>query len=254
MPSDLSKLVELGNQVARKRHPDYPLGIWFDNVRVHTIRCALTAENLQLPAQLEHIRQPLVRMLWIHDLPEVVTSLDVGFDTSAVVKEDQPDTAARIEETEKQAAKRILNTDDYALFEQFEQGRLVFEGKTNDPDPSVHPAGYGARIIDIGDAEMCFYHFLTAWLIHDTFDGRLPSDRPYRFTMNRYSTFLANCRKLSAVIPPELLSIYEGLLLKQIRYIVTRWSLVEQNKPKLVPHIAKMQVTHLRSLLSEKAQ
>ena len=251
VPDDLRELVEQGAQVARKMHPDYPRGIWFDNVRVHAIRCALTAEHLKLPANREPIRSPLVRTLWLHDLPEVVTSLGIGYDTSAVIKEDRPDIAAKISSDEDTAAKKIFSASDYELFSQFEAANSFLEGKLDRPNPSIPAPAYGARIIDIGDAEMCFYHFLTAWLIHESFDGRLPTERPYRFTMKRYSTYLTNTDNLAPVLPPELLRVYNDLLLGQIRYITNRWALVERHKPSLMPEIAMEHVAHLRSLLPQ---
>jgi hypothetical protein len=249
IPPDLRKLVEKGSQIERKRHPDYPIGIWFDNVRVHTIRCALSAQNLALPSSLEPVKSPMVRTLWIHDLPEVVSSLDIGYDTSAVVKEDEPAVAAKISENENAIAKKILKDSDYELFKQFELANTFLDGKAS--QPAAQPAAYGARIIDIGDAEMCFYHFLTAWLIHDSFDGRMPTERPYRFTMNRYSTYLANCERLANVLPKGLQSLYLDQLLGQITYISDRWALVEKQRPGLMPEIAKEHVAHLRRLLQD---
>ena len=254
VPSDLQDLVNQGAKVARKMHPDYPRGIWFDNVRVHTIRCALTAEHVRLPKQLERLRTPLVRTLWLHDLPEVVCSTEDGFDTSAVIKEDQPDTAAKIELDEYTAAKQIFSPADYELFDQFERGKTILDGKVDSPDPRIQPEAYGAKIIDIGDAEMCFYHYLTAWLIHDDYDGRMPTERPYKFTMNRYGTYLANVEKLAHVLPQGLLPTYRNLLLGQADYLVRRWELVASQKPELMPEYGKELKSHLQTFIAHSVR
>lgn len=60
-------------------------------------------------------------MLWIHDLPEVITCQDVGHDVTMVEKFLNPDLARQIAKGEDDAAKELFGENDYLLYEDFER-------------------------------------------------------------------------------------------------------------------------------------
>jgi hypothetical protein len=248
IPPDLRDLVAKAKLIERKKHPDYPSGIWWDNVQVHTIRSALTAEYLKLPRQFESSRPDLVRTLWIHDLPEVLSSMPNGYDTSAVVKEDDPKLARIIEADEEAVAKKIFSDTDLRLFQSFEQARHTLEGDTQ-PSKSTNPISYLARLIDAGEGELCFYFYLTQWLASPSFDGRMPTERPYLFTANRYEKFSLNVSKLHGHVDDELVDTCLHLIKRQVLYILTVWKTVESQNPKHYPSYAKVQTERMSKLL-----
>ncbi|MDQ3239339.1 MAG: hypothetical protein M3P33_02335, partial [bacterium] len=225
-PIDLKDKVELGSQIYRQRHPDYPEGIFFDTVKAHILRIVQVAELLELPAKLESQRNDLVRMLYVHDLAEIQLSLKVGHDTSIVLKEDHRSLGEKIDLDEDRVAKQILNKSDYLLYYNFERAKDFFDGKLS-PFENENLISFIAKVIDIRDGEVGFYFYLTEWLKSSDFDGRLPTDRPYLFTMNRYEKYIKKLSEMSQIIDKEIVGVCLYLIHEQISLILGFWELVK---------------------------
>ncbi len=243
-PIDLKDKVELGSQIYRQRHPDYPEGIFFDTVKAHILRIVQVAELLELPAKLESQRNDLVRMLYVHDLAEIQLSLKVGHDTSIVLKEDHRSLGEKIDLDEDRVAKQILNKSDYLLYYNFERAKDFFDGKLS-PFENENLISFIAKVIDIRDGEVGFYFYLTEWLKSSDFDGRLPTDRPYLFTMNRYEKYIKKLSEMSQIIDKEIVGVCLYLIHEQISLILGFWELVKVEFPERIPEIAKKQIVNL---------
>jgi len=93
--------------------------IFDDPVSEHTRRAVWTVDAIGLPSQIDD--EKVKRMLWVHDLPEIVAQEETGNDVTSIDKQNNPALAAQIEDDEDRIASEILSKHDYELYSDFEQ-------------------------------------------------------------------------------------------------------------------------------------
>lgn len=172
VPPDLAEYIALGANVARYRfsegHYNY---IFQDSVDEHTKRMVLYAENLPIP---NHDKADLVRMLWIHDIPEILDSQEAQSDMTSTDKLRYPELAFAGLQREQAIVDRIFSPYDRALYEAFEPAKdMLFTGKID--FEATTPVGLLARILDnFIDGINSFHGFMTDYLTGDFYDSSRP--------------------------------------------------------------------------------
>lgn len=103
-PAELVDLIEKTKDVERYKDPRYPKGMISDNLYDHLTRLILSADHLELD---ESVKSAVVRIIWIHDLPETILN-----DQPAVLKEDM---LVQVQD-EPAVAKEILSPEDFRKY------------------------------------------------------------------------------------------------------------------------------------------
>jgi hypothetical protein len=182
-PPDLARLFQRAEGVPRYRHPDYPANFSSDTTAAHTERLIKMALPLGLPAA---VKDELVRMLWVHDLPEVITQ-----DVTSIEKEADTTLASRIALHEARAAERLLAPTDRRLLHRFNlaDGILKAKAKAKEGDLAIAgPVALIAKIVDIADNNVGFHYFLTRWIMSPAYDAKLlPPEAALTYTFRQYA-------------------------------------------------------------------
>lgn len=136
-----------------------------------------TVDALDLPDDVDP--DVIKRMLWIHDLPEILAQEDVGQDVTSIDKQNSPKLAAQIEEREDRIAREVLSDSDYLAYQDFEQASKYIKSPKLSLDHTPSTEAMIAKIIDgfiegIGG----FNFFVTQWIRSDRFDASF--DLPHR--------------------------------------------------------------------------
>jgi hypothetical protein len=180
-PSDLARLFQQAESVPRYRHPDYPANFSSDTTAAHTERLIKMALPLDLPTA---IKDELIRMLWVHDLPEVITR-----DVTSVEKEADITLASRVALHEARAAERLLVPTDRRLLERFNLADSILRAKAREGNLALAgPIALIAKIVDIADNNVGFHYFLTRWIMSPAYDSKsLPPEAALTYTFRQYA-------------------------------------------------------------------
>ncbi len=162
VPEDLEDLVKQTASIVRGKSNRYPPDLITDNDLAHLHRLVRWAESLYIE---EDDKEMLVRMLWLHDLPEIET-----LDIPAVDKGIDHNADLEIEVNENMVAQRMFDAEDYVLYSQFNKAKAVLENKDGDPECVILPIAYIARVLDIVDGNLGTYHFLSKWSVSPAYD------------------------------------------------------------------------------------
>jgi len=207
VPQDISGLVLKSFDVPRFTRI-YHEGIFIDNTGDHTVRCVEIAEQLTLPAD---DLSKLIRMLWVHDLPEIITS-----DYSIIQKNSDPNLDQNIKRRETLAARKILNPNDQLLFEEFNKG--------------LTPVAMVAKTIDRTEGNMFFHRSLTRWIMSGEYNPLyVPKDEALRYSYQYYKKTLQSLPAFQYLNPTYLKTI-QGLLNTQIESIKGYWKAVTEER------------------------
>ena len=207
VPKDIESLVSQTFFIPRFTRI-YHEGIFDDNTGAHTVRCVRIAINLELP---ENERSKLVRMLWIHDLSEIVTS-----DYSIIQKNSSSALADDLKTKEELAAKMLLNLDDQLLFKEFNNG--------------LTPIAMVAKTIDRIEGNIFFHKELARWVQSDEYSPlHMPSDDSLRYS---YEYYQKSVRALSLITNSDFSyrEIIRALLDFQLESIRNVWDAVPNER------------------------
>ncbi len=115
VPQDLAELLEVGKRVQRFNYGNELNIMFHDTTECHTRRIALHVANLPSVPFLDH--EKMIRMAWIHDLPESVAQAEEGSDVLSFLSNTSQDTK------ELEVAKEILSPADLHLYELMEYNK-----------------------------------------------------------------------------------------------------------------------------------
>jgi HD domain len=176
VPLDLQSLLARAEQVRRYQHPDYPAGFSDDTTAAHTLRVVDRAARLKLD---QAAQRQLERMLWIHDLPEVLT-----LDTTSVEKESSRELDEAIRQQEQRVAERLLSPADQGLLAQFNMAGELLKGRGGaEATSGLGLVPLAAKIVDITDNNVRFHLFLTRWVGASNLQAhQLPPDLALTYT------------------------------------------------------------------------
>jgi 5'-deoxynucleotidase YfbR-like HD superfamily hydrolase len=229
VPEDLTELALAAERVSRYLGKGYPEGVFYDHTLAHTERCVVKGMLLPLSSL---IKNPLIRTLWIHDLPEVFTS-----DFTSVDKARDAVLDLELTQAEDQVAQKILKHADFKLYQAFKQASRFLKGE----EEAVTPAALIAKIIDAVDGNMFFHYSLALWVDSSDFEeAKLPPESALTFTFDQEKSYRPRIK--SAPVEQEIKDICLMLLDEQIEYIQQVWRNVDPRKiPKEIrKHLIKI--------------
>lgn len=222
MPSDLLPLILTSQNTLRFADGTYYEGIFFDNVKAHLFRCVIRAQNLILSQILD--RNMLVRILWLHDLPETVSSADV----TSIAKAADSRLEALLDEEELLFVTRNFTPEDQRLFLHFVVASEFLSVKSSGLK-DIFPEALIARVIDIIDNNITFHFLLSRWLQSPRFDlTKIPPLKALEFTFLQYSTMKERILSLDEDNPAKRVCL--DLIDKQISSIRSLWLSVNPSR------------------------
>ncbi len=120
IPPDLSELVNSLTAVKRFQFKEYPPNVFIDNTYTHTLRCVGLARSSTLP-----LNQALLeRILWVHDIPEIL----IG-DVTVIEKYRDKKIDQKVEKSEEEASRQLLSINDQELLKRFNAASDFLKGK-----------------------------------------------------------------------------------------------------------------------------
>lgn len=164
VPLDIAEKINSLENVARFQFKEYPKDVIIDNTRNHTLRCINLANTVDFGIS----KDTILRTLWIHDIPELITN-----DITVVEKYRKENAEKKFEIDELKAAKELLSKDDQLLLEKFNHANNFLKGNTVvDADTSFIDFII-AKIIDNSEGNLTFHYYISKWVASDTYDEKL---------------------------------------------------------------------------------
>ncbi len=167
VPQDLVTLLEIGKRVQRFNYGG-DLNIMFnDTTECHTRRIALHVANLPSASFLN--RDKMMRMAWIHDLPESVAQAEEGSDVLSFLSNISQDTK------ELEVAKDILSPDDLHLYELMEYNKHHLKSSSGSPW-EIDKEAVVFKVIDwVPEGLVSLVWYITRWLKSDDYSASISS-------------------------------------------------------------------------------
>lgn len=167
IPKDLEDHIEKLSTVARFASKGYPKHVFKGlNTRVHTLKCTYLAGILDIPNKID--RHKLSRILWIHDIPEIITE-----DITVIDKQNDKNAENEFYYRELIAGRRLLNDSDLLMLVNFNIANYFLSGKIDFAPEDVFIL---AKIIDAGEGNMTYHYTLTNWIKSDSYNkDQLPN-------------------------------------------------------------------------------
>ena len=202
----------------------YREGIFRDSTGAHTIRCVEAAKKLLLPGEL---KDKIIRILWIHDLPEIITT-----DFSVIQKESNPEISEKLEKKEIEAATLLLSKSDQILLDDFNNADSYLKGIRTNKIPGLE--SMFAKVIDTIDGNTFFHRELSLWVVSDEFESSgIPNNASLIYSFKVYRIYTQNLN-----IHPSLDDYQKTakiLLRNQLSQITHYWeSIPESRKPDVL--------------------
>ena len=176
--------------IKRFNGDDLPQNVVLDEVYSHTLRTAEIARVQDLGTEVEFT-------LLIHDLPEVANALKKGqqCDVTSVDKEKDPTLEITIADEEYEAAKSLLNIDELALYEAFEEAGRYLKGEAADKRV-LTGAAVLAQVVDKIDANLTLHTHLSNWAFSQDYNPNLIlPNRSLTYAFRQYVQFSSILRR-----------------------------------------------------------
>jgi hypothetical protein len=200
MPEDLLKYQDRLKQVYRFLHPEYPAEAFHDSVYDHVERAVCFANQL-LPSS--DITSTLVRLLWLHDIPEIFTK-----DFTIVEKNDNPLLAQQIAAHEELIIQSHFTQKDQELFNDFHGAAQYLKGKSG--NTNLTQASILAKVIDVTDGDITFQYQILNWMGSPNYsEDRLPPERALRHGFQNRRVYREQLKQLDPELSKQGLSILE---------------------------------------------
>jgi hypothetical protein len=223
-PEDLRNQVKWAEKVKRFQMRGYVSGVINNTVADHLYRVAYFGRQ---------INEALERMLWGHDLPEVVMALlaNNNRDVTVVMKQRHPELKQMVTNQENHIAEWLFDPKDQELFRRFERGKEIVEFGGGGED-----LGVVAAILDGTEGNMCFHYFVSRWCSKQIDSDKVNSwpEDALAYTIQYYD------KKKLAV---ERASFYQGAyqllaidwLNKHLEFVQRCWRKVPENRrPRVI--------------------
>jgi len=164
IPNDLCELVNSLTTVKRFQFKEYPPNVIIDDTHTHTLRCVELARVSKLALN----QSLLERILWIHDIPEIL----IG-DTTVIEKYRDKKTDQKIEKNELEASRLLLSSNDQELLKRFNAASDFLKGRMRWDESTIGFEAITAKLIDNSEGNMTFHHFIANWVRSDRFEKNL---------------------------------------------------------------------------------
>jgi 5'-deoxynucleotidase YfbR-like HD superfamily hydrolase len=164
IPPDLCDLVNNLTAVKRFQFKEYPPNVIIDDTYTHTLKCIGLARTSKLA-----LNQALLeRILWVHDIPEIL----IG-DVTVTEKYRDTKIDREVEKSEEGAARQLLSTSDQELLKKFNAASDFLKGKAVWDENTIGFEAVFAKLIDNSEGNMTFHYFITNWVRSDEFEESL---------------------------------------------------------------------------------
>lgn len=222
IPNDIAEVICKSESIKRLGHPDYPKNVFADNVKAHIFRLVQKALVLKLD---QDAKINLIRMLWIHDIPEIYIESDR--DITSVEKESNPELAKNISDNEDEIAHKVLSLKDQELYKEFEMSKDALKTGIINKDTTF--IGLIAKILDTTDGNMSFHYYISDWVQSNSYDsGKLPPENALTYNFRFTDTARNNISKLNLnKLEVEFLL---NLIQEHVNYIRYVWHQVGSEK------------------------
>lgn len=192
IPQEFLDLLEISKKVRRYDFSDPEINIIFnDHTECHTRRIALHAKNIPPTDFLDHDK--IVRMAWIHDLPEGVAQADDGKDVLAHLSNPLQDAK------ELATAIEILNTHDLDLYNTITYNKHKLN-EDSDEDWDIDYEAVTFKVLDwVIEGIVSHEWFLTQYMRSIDFspNHRISPQSSLDYTENRPSQIYTRISRLS---------------------------------------------------------
>lgn len=205
IPSDLCELVNSLVAVKRFQFKEYPPNVIIDNTYTHTLKCI----GLARASKISLNQVLLERMLWVHDIPEILIR-----DVTVTEKYRDKKIDQKVEKSEEEASRHLLSIYDRGLLKRFNAASDFLKGKMRWDENTIGFEAVSAKLIDNSEGNMTFHFFITNWIRSDKFEECLmpPLD-------SIIHTFVTN-QKFKEAIEKNLSSQYSEVLLPFIECVL----------------------------------
>ena len=208
IPADLEKYATKMALVKRYDDPEYvPVGCIDDNVLLHTKRCVLRLQSLNL-----RDIEGAYRMLWIHDFDELHLKKDVN-------------TVRKVDEGINEVFRMldIISEADNKLLQDFTKATGLKKGL-----PCQDALACLGKTIDFVDGPLTFFYWYTKWINAGNFWNKIvPPASVFTYTLPQNRAFLAGVSASNIDSAVKIACI--DILKKQLQVIVDLWGNVSKN-------------------------
>ncbi len=188
IPKDIRYLINRLEVVKRFDNPSYPPNVFKDNTKRHTLRLVESANVLDI-SKID--KRKLIRMLYIHDLPEIRYG-----DVTVIDKFSSQNTLRSVLDGEERVAKQILSENDFKLFQDFQTAYKFLSSVINSSN-NLNCVAILANILDRKDGNVFYHKNLTKWIKSVYFNkDQIP---PVKSITNSYINDRLYLRKLKKI-------------------------------------------------------
>ena len=185
IPDDIKNHINALKKVKRFQFKEYPKNILIDDTKKNTLKCVNIAKTLALDTNYPS----LIRTLWIHDIPELITK-----DLTVIEKYRNKNAASEFDVKEMIAAEQLLNKDDQELLKAFNAANNFLKGNTPWNEKTVSLEAVFAKLIDNSEGNMTFHYFISRWAASERYDKTLLPPRD-----SLLHSFITNQKFLSRI-------------------------------------------------------
>lgn len=164
IPPDLCDLVNNLTAVKRFQFKEYPPNVIIDDTYTHTLKCVALARASKIALD----QALLERILWVHDIPELL----IG-DVTVTEKYRDKKIDKEVEKSEKTASRKLLSASDQELLKVFNTASDFLKGKVAWDESTVGFEALCAKLIDTAEGNMTFHYFITSWARSADFEESL---------------------------------------------------------------------------------
>lgn len=225
VPLDIADKINSLENVARFQFKEYPKDVIIDNTRNHTLRCI----NLANTFDFGIAKDTIIRTLWIHDIPELITN-----DITVVEKYRKENSEKKFEIDELKAAKELLSENDQLLLGKFNNANNFLKGNTVVDSDTSFIDFIIAKIIDNSEGNLTFHYYISKWVASDTYNGKLlpPTDS----LKHSFVTNIKFMDKIKKELPKEQSEILIKFIELVLETITGFWNKVPVEK---IPNVIK---------------
>jgi hypothetical protein len=225
VPLDIADKINSLENVARFQFKEYPKDVITDNTRNHTLRCI----NLANITEFGIAKDILLRTLWIHDIPELITN-----DITVVEKYRKENAEKKFEIEEISAAKELLSEEDQLLLGKFNNANNFLKGNTTLEDSLLSIDFIIAKIIDNSEGNLTFHYYISNWVASNKYDEKLLP--PIDSLRHSFITNIKFIDKIKKELPKEQSEVIIKFIELILETITGFWNKVPVEK---IPNVIK---------------
>uniref|UniRef100_A0A7C4XT05 HD domain-containing protein n=1 Tax=candidate division WWE3 bacterium TaxID=2053526 RepID=A0A7C4XT05_UNCKA len=217
VPSELKNQLHNLSLIKRFQFKEYPKDLIADNTLDHTLRCVYLAKKINLRLN----KAKLIRTLWVHDIPKLLTN-----DLTVIEKYRNLDADKNFRLREHKAAKKLLSSVDRSLLDLFNKADDFLKWKVMRVR-EIPLESIAAKIIDNSEGNMTFHYFVSGWVASEAYNPKLLPPTDSLIHTFRINNIMQNQLKL---LPETHGKELANLIDTVLKTIGTFWKNVPQEK------------------------